>query len=119
MLVDPRSEHAHSRIKVLLLSHRNPSETNLSLMEQMTCNKLFYVAELAPVLNGLKAIAADKISYTSIPSFDTMLEGNPSHYIFEETIDTSEDSPIVIFHSSGSTGMSFHKRRSLPWNSWS
>ena len=95
------------------MSHQNPPETNISLMEQMTCEKLCYVGELAPVLDGLKAIARDKISFTTVPSFKTMLENKSSHYAFETTFDTSENNPVVIFHSSGSTGLSLHKRRSL------
>ena len=91
------------------MSHRNPPETNLSLMEQKACKTLCYAAELQPVVESLKAIAGEKISYSSIPSFDTMLESRPKHYYYGGTFERNENDPVVVFHSSGSTG------RPLSW----
>ena len=79
-------------------------------MEQMVCHKLCYVEELAPVLDALKDLVASKVLFLTIPSFKDMFESQPKHYFFTATIDSAENNPIVIFHSSGSTGTSFHER---------
>ncbi|KAL8788694.1 MAG: hypothetical protein Q9195_007195, partial [Heterodermia aff. obscurata] len=98
-------EYANIGIKVLLMSHRNPPETNLSLMEQKACKILCFVAELQPVVETLRAIAGGKVSYTSIPFFDTMLESRPKHYFYRGTFENNENDPVLVLHSSGSTGL--------------
>ena len=100
-------EYANIGIQVLLMSHRNPPETNLSLMEQKACKNLCFVAELQPVVETIKAISGEKVSYTSIPSFDTMLESRSKHYFYGGTFEHNENDPVVVFHSSGSTGRPF------------
>ena len=40
-----------------------------------------------------------------VPSLDEMLEGNGQKYPYNETFENAKRNPIVILHSSGSTGM--------------
>lgn len=40
----------------------------------------------------------------TIPSFDQMLGSNPAPYPYEKEFDDAENEPILVLHSSGSTG---------------
>ena len=97
-------DYANIGFQILLMSHRNPPETNLSLMEQKASKSLCFAAELQAVVETLRAISGEKVSYTAIPSFDTMLESRPKHYFYGGTFEHNENDPVVVFHSSGSTG---------------
>lgn len=76
---------------------------NFSLMEQTQCTKLLYTAEVWPVIEGLRGVSTD-ILYSEIPSFNTMLESRPEPHPFTKSFEEAQDDPIVVLHSSGSTG---------------
>ncbi|KAF3009254.1 putative secondary metabolism biosynthetic enzyme [Neopestalotiopsis sp. 37M] len=90
--------------KALLASPRNPPASNLSLMEQTGSSKLLYSTELAPLITPFRAIAPPSFHVEAIPSFLEMLESNPEHYPYEKVFDEARDDPILVLHSSGSTG---------------
>ncbi|ETS81832.1 hypothetical protein PFICI_06834 [Pestalotiopsis fici W106-1] len=90
--------------KLLLVSPRNPPASNLSLMEQTESSRLLYSAELAPLINPFRAIAPPSYQLDVIPSFLEMLESNPEHYAYDKSFDEARDDPILVLHSSGSTG---------------
>ncbi|KAI0449144.1 acetyl-CoA synthetase-like protein [Xylaria acuta] len=90
--------------KLLVPSPRNPPTTNLSLIHQTTCTKLVHTVEVAPLVKPL--ISADSELRTEVlPSFDQMLESSPSPYLYEKAFDNAENEPILVLHSSGSTGL--------------
>lgn len=73
-------------------------------MHQTGSTKLLYAAELAPMIKPLQSMASSSISSNAVPSFQEMLESNPEPYIYQKNFDEARDDPIVVLHSSGSTG---------------
>ncbi|XXH01320.1 hypothetical protein Hte_007678 [Hypoxylon texense] len=96
--------------KLLLPSPRNPPLTNLSLMSQTGSNKVLYASELVPLAKSLQSVATS-VSIDPIPSFQEMLDSNPEPYPYEKNFDEAKDDPIVVLHSSGSTG----SPKPIPW----
>ncbi|KAI1269042.1 hypothetical protein F5Y18DRAFT_439609 [Xylariaceae sp. FL1019] len=91
--------------KILLLSPRNPTTTNLSLMKQTSCSKLLYSAELTPVVEPLQSAASSLFS-GAVPSFQDMMNSGPvTSYPYIKTFDDAQDEPTAVLHSSGSTGL--------------
>ncbi|KAI0384999.1 acetyl-CoA synthetase-like protein [Hypomontagnella monticulosa] len=90
--------------KLLLPSPRNPPSINISLMSQTESTKLLYTVEVAPIVNQLQNEYAALITQT-IPSFDEMMKSSPEHFPYKKTFSDARDDPVVVLHSSGSTGM--------------
>ncbi|KAI0169257.1 hypothetical protein GGR52DRAFT_581433 [Hypoxylon sp. FL1284] len=86
---------------LLLPSPRNAQSTSRSLMSQTASNKLLYAAEVSPIVSQLQE---PSICAEAVPSFDEMINSNPKHYAFEKDFEEARFEPVVIFHSSGSTG---------------
>lgn len=81
-------------------------------MEQAQSSKLLYSAELGPLINPFRAIAPPSFYLEAVPSFLEMLQSEPRDYPFEKEFNESRDDPILVLHSSGSTGKFF-----LPFDS--
>ncbi|KAF2799626.1 acetyl-CoA synthetase-like protein [Melanomma pulvis-pyrius CBS 109.77] len=90
--------------KMLLPSPRNPPLTNLSLMDQTSCSKILYTAEVTPVVHQLLKIN-NGMRCIEIPSFQEILSSDPQPYPFSKAFGDAKNDPIVVLHSSGSTGI--------------
>lgn len=90
-------------VQVLLPSPRNPPATNVSLMQQTDCTKILYTAEVRPIIELLRTARKD-IAGFEIPTFEGMRESRPEPYPFTKSFADARDDPIVVLHSSGSTG---------------
>ncbi|KAI1824128.1 hypothetical protein F4861DRAFT_277511 [Xylaria intraflava] len=90
--------------KLLLPSPRNPPSTNKSLMEQTGSTKLMYAVEIAPIAKQLKEIIPS-LHMATVPSFDEMMTSTPEHYPYNKSFEESRNDPVVVLHSSGSTGL--------------
>ncbi|RYO84557.1 hypothetical protein DL764_009308 [Monosporascus ibericus] len=89
---------------LLLPSPRNPPATNVSLMAQTRSTKLLHVAEVLPVVKQLQNLEPT-IRPEVIPSFSDMINSNPEHFPYEKDFERARDDPILVLHSSGSTGL--------------
>ncbi|RYO89563.1 hypothetical protein DL762_003176 [Monosporascus cannonballus] len=89
--------------KLLLPSPRNTPATNVSLMAQTGSTKLLHAAELLPVVKQLQ-ILEPTIHPEVIPSFNDMINSTPEHFAYEKGFEEAKDDPILVLHSSGSTG---------------
>ncbi|KAI1873834.1 uncharacterized protein JN550_003103 [Neoarthrinium moseri] len=89
--------------KLLLPSPRNPSSINSSLMEQTGSTKILYADELGPLVKSLQALAPSTRTEV-LPSLRQMLQSSPARYPFLKSFDEARNDPVVILHSSGSTG---------------
>ncbi|KAI1774063.1 acetyl-CoA synthetase-like protein [Hypoxylon cercidicola] len=89
--------------KLLLLSPRNAPSTNSSLMEQTGCSKLLYAAEVAPIVQRMGA--ASSLRSEVIPTFEEMLSTSPVSYPYTKSFEDAKNDPVVVLHSSGSTGI--------------
>ena len=90
--------------KVLLPSPRNPIATNISLMEQTQSSHIVHSKELTPLVDGICAAKTD-LKRMAINSLDELLEAQTETFPFNLTFDQAVDQPIVVLHSSGSTGL--------------
>ena len=75
---------------------------NLSLMDQTQSTKIFYSKEVSPIISGLQAGKAN-ISCTAVGTLDDMIQVVPK-YDYNKAFDTAAADPVVVLHSSGSTG---------------
>jgi thioester reductase-like protein len=72
-------------------------------MATTNCNKLIYAPEILPLFKGMSS-ANPNIIGTQIGSFDEMALPGPL-YPYQEEWSQAKAKPIVVLHSSGSTGM--------------
>ncbi|CAJ2511290.1 Uu.00g069150.m01.CDS01 [Anthostomella pinea] len=90
--------------KLLLPSPRNPPAVNVSLMNQTGSTKLLHAAEITPIVKQVPVIDPS-IRLDAVPSFDEMMDSAPEPYPFKKSFDEARDDPVVVLHSSGSTGI--------------
>ncbi|PQE12515.1 nrps-like enzyme protein [Rutstroemia sp. NJR-2017a BBW] len=91
--------------KVLFPSPRNPPTTNASLLEQTKCTTVFYAEEVGPIVKQLLNVRPE-LRCLTVPSFQTMLESHGEAFSYEkQTYQTAKNNPILVLHSSGSTGL--------------
>ncbi|MCJ1395383.1 hypothetical protein MMC18_008267 [Xylographa bjoerkii] len=92
-----------SAYKLLLLSPRNTATTNLSLLEQTKCTKLLFASELKPLALQLEQ-QKPHLKALAVPPLNDLLLAPAEHVPFEKTIEEVRHNPVLILHSSGSTG---------------
>ncbi|KAI1117615.1 acetyl-CoA synthetase-like protein [Nemania sp. NC0429] len=90
--------------KLLMPSPRNPPSTTVSLLEQTGSTKLLFASELASIVKPIQALAP-ALEGRTIPSFREMMEGSYRPYPYNKSFEEARDDPIVVLHSSGSTGL--------------
>lgn len=90
---------------MLFPSPRNPPSTNVSLLEQTGCSIVIFATEVAPIVKQLEGIKSGLRTLTS-PPFQEMLETEHKQFTYEKrSFEEARDNPIVVLHSSGSTGI--------------
>jgi acyl-coenzyme A synthetase/AMP-(fatty) acid ligase len=74
-------------------------------MDSTQSTKVLYSPEVTPLVKALNGVRPEG-SFVSeaIPSLLEMLESSPEHYPYHKTFDEARDDPVVVLHSSGSTG---------------
>ncbi|KAL8678453.1 MAG: hypothetical protein Q9186_005191 [Xanthomendoza sp. 1 TL-2023] len=90
--------------KVLLPSPRNPLPTILSLMEQTESSKLVYSEEVAPLIAGLRSARPD-LRFWVVGALSALLAVESPHFPYQHEFDEVKHHPILVLHSSGSTGL--------------
>ena len=76
---------------------------NLSLLEQTKCTKFLYSSEMKPMIPAMQA-ENKNLECFIVSSLDEMLQGRTEHYPYDETFAKAVQNPILVLHSSGSTG---------------
>ena len=104
MIIDNyESSLAKFAYKLLLLSQRNAIHTDISLLRQTECKSLLFSSEMGPVIKGVES-AMQTLECLHVPSLEEMLEARTEDFPYSEEFDEARRNPIVILHSSGSTG---------------
>lgn len=80
-------------------------------MHQTNYVAILHASEVLPVVKALVA-ANSALAGLEVPSFQEMLESQPPVFQFEKIFTEAQHEPIVILHSSGSTGM-YHLNMSV------
>ncbi|KAG6991078.1 hypothetical protein G7Y79_00057g090600 [Physcia stellaris] len=89
--------------KVFFPSPRNPTATNLLLMEETKSTKILYAKEMMGIVNQLCASNVDLLT-ANIESLKDLLEAQPSTFQYRPSFSQAVGHPVVVLHSSGSTG---------------
>ena len=76
---------------------------NVSLFEQTGCKKFLYAVELSLKIQTLKD-AVEGLESFSVAPLDDLLRGEGKPYPFNTTYRKARWDPVLICHSSGSTG---------------
>ncbi|KAL8802393.1 MAG: hypothetical protein Q9200_006593 [Gallowayella weberi] len=92
------------RSKVLFLSPRNNTESNLHLLESVQCTTII---SPQPALPGLVPVLEQKNTrLLTVPALNDWLDGPPvTPRPFRKRFEDLRNKPFVIVHSSGSTGL--------------
>ena len=72
-------------------------------MNKTGSTKILYAAELAPLIKPLQALVPGASS-DPVPSLQVMLDSKPEPYPYVKSFEEARQDPIVVLHSSGSTG---------------
>lgn len=72
-------------------------------MEQTKSSKLLHAAEIGPIVKALFS-EKDDLRPLEIPSFQELLDSNPAPFAYTYSFHEAKNNPIVVLHSSGSTG---------------
>ncbi|KAF2237267.1 putative NRPS-like enzyme [Viridothelium virens] len=89
--------------KVFLPSPRNPAAINISLMDQIQSTKLVHSEEVLATIHGI----CDKksgLKCLQLETVDELLEHRADRFEWAPSFEQAKDDPILVLHSSGSTG---------------
>ena len=83
---------------------------NISLLEQTQCTKFLYGPELSDRVEELKGRKND-LQVFAVQSLSDLLQEYDKHYPYEVEFSRVRWDPVLILHSSGSTGKDSMKLR--------
>ena len=93
---------------ILLPSARNSDSQNLPLFDSIKCRTLFYSQPFESRTSGLRRAGFDT---EVVPSFEEMISApGPYEYPYNKSWEEARLDPILICHTSGSTGKSYMDR---------
>ena len=75
-------------------------------MQQTQCSKFFVSPELAPVAKAVQS-QLPGVTLQAVEEFDHWLDNYTKHFPFDKPLEKAQWDPILVLHSSGSTGKSF------------
>ncbi|KAL9084510.1 MAG: hypothetical protein Q9159_005206 [Coniocarpon cinnabarinum] len=89
--------------QTLMLSPKNTPQQNAILFETTQCRKFFLSPELASVGKAVQALVPG-MTLQVVEDFDHWLDSYTRHFPFERSFEEGKWDPILVLHSSGSTG---------------
>jgi acyl-CoA synthetase (AMP-forming)/AMP-acid ligase II len=90
-------------LQVLLPSLRNSAWMNASLIEQTNCSHLLYAAEVEAMATPLLE-SQPTLQIHPVKPLDDLIRPKTTHYPYEKSYEDAKWDPVLILHSSGSTG---------------
>lgn len=88
------------------MSPLNSFEASRSIVETTECLRIFYADPFAKVAKDLQSAAASRnLEVAQIASLDECLTAESTPYPYEKTFEEAKWDPIVIIHTSGTTGL--------------
>lgn len=89
--------------KIFFSSPRMAIDHNVALLQQLNCNKFIYTAEIKSKAVELQSQMPDLVSHETLPE-EQWFKSQHKGYPYEKTFKESKWDPVVVLHSSGSTG---------------
>ncbi|KAI9654966.1 MAG: hypothetical protein M1821_005719 [Bathelium mastoideum] len=74
-----------------------------SLLARLECNTILTASDDAAIVSALKKSAS--YTFFTIPSLHELLENNFEHYPYSKTFESARHEPLVVVHTSGTTGI--------------
>ncbi|KAK6598613.1 nonribosomal peptide synthetase [Botrytis cinerea] len=90
--------------KVLLLSPRNSVAAQLDLIKATRCRTFITSGRPLPSVAAILAAAGSALQTLEIPTVEDLSATPSQHYPYDKTFDEVCDEPLVVMHTSGSTG---------------
>ena len=90
----------------MIPSVRNSLSQHLAVFEEVKCDKVFYTSEMQPRIDEIKQ-NMPKLQTFKVPELDELILQQTKHYEYNRTWADGRTDPIIIAHSSGSTGKIF------------
>ncbi|KAL0261671.1 Histone transcription regulator 3 [Diplodia seriata] len=92
--------------KTLFISPLNSFEASKSILEATKCQRIFYAPPMGQVAKTLQSAAESrKTEIIQIASLDECLAAESNPYPYEKTFEEAKWDPIVVLHTSGTTGL--------------
>lgn len=88
--------------KALLISPRNSLEGQMRLFEATNCNILFYAEPSQAIVEPW--LKARPMRTSVVPSADAWLQAPADPFPYEREFDEAQWDPVVVLHTSGTTG---------------
>ncbi|TGO07514.1 hypothetical protein BTUL_0270g00140 [Botrytis tulipae] len=95
---------AKAGYKVLLLSPRNSVAAQLDLIKVTKCKTFITSGRPLPSVTAILAAAGSALQTLELPIIETLLTTPSTHYPYGKTFDEVCDEPLLVMHTSGSTG---------------
>ncbi|TGO47244.1 hypothetical protein BCON_0287g00140 [Botryotinia convoluta] len=95
---------AKAEYKVLLLSPRNSVAAQLDLIKVTKCKTFITSGRPLPSVTAILDAASSALQTLEIPTIEDLLNTPSKNYPYEKTFDEVCDEPLVVMHTSGSTG---------------
>ncbi|CAK7213836.1 putative NRPS-like protein biosynthetic cluster [Sporothrix eucalyptigena] len=91
--------------QLMIPSVRNSLQQHRAVFDEAQCTRVYYTPEMAPIVNQLKEEVPSLQAFEA-PSLDDILNAGVSaaHYPYTKKWVDARTDPIIIAHSSGSTG---------------
>lgn len=87
----------------MIPSVRNSLSQHLAVFEEAKCNKVFYTWEMESRIKELKEAIPGLVA-VEVPQLGDLISSESKHYDYQRTWLEGRTDPILIAHSSGSTG---------------
>ena len=101
-------------MQLLVPSSRNSTWMNLSLLEQTQCTKFLHTTEVSRIAHHLQSGKKD-LHALVIPSLHDLFPLSVQHYPYKASYEENCWDPVLILHSSGSTGKMLHRGDHALW----
>ncbi|MCJ1380723.1 hypothetical protein MMC17_003831 [Xylographa soralifera] len=88
--------------KALLTSPRFSARAQITLIKSLGCKVMLEPAVRPPITNMI--LEANEMSVYQIPELEYLFDHKHQHYAFEKTFEKARGEPLVVLHSSGTTG---------------
>ena len=88
----------------MIPSVRNAEAGHLHVLENANCKKIFHSEEYAKLATSLQTKKIDLETFT-VPALDPLIDATPKHFAYNKRWESSWKEPVIIAHSSGSTGI--------------
>lgn len=89
--------------QLLLLGTRNAVLQNRQLLYRTKCTRMLYADRMASEIEGLQT-DAQELSCHRYQSFQEILAAKSAVFPWTKTFQEARDDPVLILHSSGTTG---------------